>query len=69
MSLVGYCEVGLTTEEDLRQKLVLMHQSSLCKFFDNPNLGLKTKSGGRNTELALWGLKKRELHLIDVFLA
>ena len=28
----GDCEAGLTTEEELRKKLVLMHQASLCEF-------------------------------------
>ena len=31
-SLGKDCELGLTTNEELRQKLALMHQASLCEF-------------------------------------
>ena len=35
IALVGGCKVGLTTDEEIwkkREKIVLMHQLSLCKF-------------------------------------
>ena len=51
--------VGLTTNEERRQKLVLMHQVSLCVFQRELNLGWNKKSGGRNIEETLWGYKNR----------
>ena len=43
------------TDEDIRHKLLLMHQASLCKFQRELQFGMEDKNGVRNTEDALWG--------------
>ena len=43
ISIVRDCEVGLTTDEELRKKLVLMHQVSLCEFQREFKFGMEEK--------------------------
>ena len=38
-------------------------------FKENSNFGWKTKSGGVNTEFALWGYKNRDIDQFHVFLS
>ena len=49
------CGVRLKIDEEIRNKSVLMHQGSLCELQIELYLGGKTKIGGRNIEVALWG--------------
>ena len=65
----GNCEVGLPTDKEPRHKLGMIHRASLCEFQRYFELGWKAKSGGRNTEVSLWGYKNIEFNIFHEFLS
>ena len=51
--LSGSKLVSLTTNGDIREKLVLTNQVSLCEFQREFKFGIEEKIGNKNTEYAL----------------
>ena len=66
--MVGGCRVGFANNKESWQKMVLMHQLSMCEFQIELKFGTEKKGAGRNIELTLWEKKENSIKSTCIYL-